>query len=67
MNSDGTLYRNNAGISTRDTDPNARPTIDWKNTTPAEVRDYYFNYRPDQVWKDVLNTNVSAVFTTSMA
>ncbi|KAI7124402.1 hypothetical protein KC352_g32354, partial [Hortaea werneckii] len=29
--------------------------------------DYFFNYRPQQVWTDTLETNVGAIFTTSMA
>jgi NAD(P)-dependent dehydrogenase (short-subunit alcohol dehydrogenase family) len=60
------LLINNAGRTTFDSSPNARP----KPTPEAsaqEVRDYYFNYRPSALWTDTLETNVAAVFTTSMA
>jgi NAD(P)-dependent dehydrogenase (short-subunit alcohol dehydrogenase family) len=57
---------NNAGMTTFDSSPNARP-MPTPQSTVAEVRDYFFNYRPQQVWNDTLETNVSAVFTTSMA
>ena len=33
----------------------------------SEFRDYYFNYRPIDVWMQTLETNVAAVFTTSVA
>ncbi|KAM0719327.1 hypothetical protein Q7P37_005232 [Cladosporium fusiforme] len=60
------LLINNAGQTTFDSSPNARPkpTAD---SSASEVRDYYFNYRPQQLWADTLETNVAAVFTTSMA
>lgn len=60
------LLINNAGQTTFDSSPNARlkPTAE---SSAAEVRDYYFNYRPQQLWTDTLETNVAAVFTTSMA
>lgn len=60
------LLINNAGRTTFDSSPNARskPTPE---SSAAEVRDYYFNYRPAQLWADTLETNVAAVFTTSMA
>ncbi|KAK3674491.1 hypothetical protein LTR78_005577 [Recurvomyces mirabilis] len=57
---------NNAGMTTFDSSPNARP-IPTPQSTVSEVRDYFFNYRPQQIWTDTLETNVGAVFTTSMA
>ncbi|KAK3657564.1 hypothetical protein LTR56_002339 [Elasticomyces elasticus] len=56
----------NAGMTTFDSSPNARPMPNAQSSV-AEVRDYYFNYRPAQVWNDTLETNVGAVFTTCMA
>lgn len=32
-----------------------------------EIRDYYFNYRPTSVWSQCLETNINAVFSTTMA
>lgn len=60
------LLINNAGQTTFDSSPNARP-IPTGESSVAEVRDYYFNYRPAQLWTDTLETNVGAIFTTSMA
>ena len=60
------LLVNNAGMTTFDSSPNARPKPTAQSTV-AEVRDYYFNYRSPEIWKDTLETNVAAVFTTSMA
>ncbi|TKA71928.1 hypothetical protein B0A55_07922 [Friedmanniomyces simplex] len=56
----------NAGMTTFDASPNARP-IPTAQSSVEEVRDYYFNYRPQEVWTETLETNVAAVFTTSMA
>jgi len=56
----------NAGMTTFDASPNARP-IPTAKSSVAEVRDYYFNYRPQEVWTETLETNIAAVFTTSMA
>ena len=42
----------------------AKPTA---QSSLAEFRDYYFNYRPHQVWTDTLDTNIASVFTTSVA
>ena len=53
-------------MTTFDGSPNARP-IPTAESTVSEVRDYYFNYRPAQLWTDCLETNVGAVFTASMA
>lgn len=60
------LLINNAGQTTFDSSPNARPKPTAESSA-AEVRDYYFNYRPPQLWTETLETNVAAVFTTSMA
>lgn len=60
------LLVNNAGMTTFDSSPNARPMPNAQSSI-SEVRDYFFNHRPQQVWTDTLETNVSAVFTTSMA
>lgn len=60
------LLINNAGQTTFDSSPNARPKPT-PESTAAEVRDYYFNYRPASLWTSTLETNVAAVFTTSMA
>lgn len=57
---------NNAGMTTFDSSPNAHP-MPTAESSVSEVRDYFFNHRPDSVWKDTLDTNVCAVFTTSMA
>ncbi|KAK4548826.1 hypothetical protein LTR36_008599 [Oleoguttula mirabilis] len=60
------LLVNNAGMTTFDNSANARPPPNAQSTV-SEVRDYYFNYRPQQVWTETLETNIAAVFTTSMA
>lgn len=60
------LLINNAGQTTFDSSPNARPKPT-PESSAQEVRDYYFNYRPAQLWTDTLETNVASVFTTSMA
>lgn len=60
------LLINNAGQTTFDSSPNARPKPTAESSA-AEVRDYYFNYRPQKLWTETLETNVAAVFTTSMA
>ncbi|KAK5137211.1 hypothetical protein LTR08_000716 [Meristemomyces frigidus] len=60
------LLVNNAGMTTFDSSADARPMPNAQSSV-SEVRDYFFNYRPQQVWTDTLETNVSAVFTTSMA
>ncbi|KAI6796154.1 hypothetical protein KC363_g4761 [Hortaea werneckii] len=60
------LLVNNAGMTTFDSSPNARP-MPTAQSSVSEVRDYFFTYRPQQVWTDTLETNVGAVFTTSMA
>ncbi|KAK6436740.1 hypothetical protein LTR95_007064 [Oleoguttula sp. CCFEE 5521] len=60
------LLINNAGQTTYDSSPDARP-IPNAESTASEVRDYYFNYRPASLWTETLETNVAAVFTTSMA
>ena len=57
---------NNAGMTTFDSSPNARPKPTAQSSV-SEVRDYYFNYRPQELWRDALETNIGAVFTTSMA
>lgn len=56
----------NAGRTTFDTSPNARPKPT-SESSASEIRDYYFNYRPATLWTETLNTNVAAVFTTTMA
>lgn len=60
------LLVNNAGMTTMDSSPNARPVPN-ADSTAAEMRDYYFNYRPAALWNETLETNVASVFTTSMA
>jgi NAD(P)-dependent dehydrogenase (short-subunit alcohol dehydrogenase family) len=60
------LLINNAGQTTFDSSPNARPKPT-PESSAAEVRDYYFNYRPYEVWTQTLDTNAAAVFATSMA
>lgn len=60
------LLVNNAGMTTFDSSPNARPKPTGQSSV-AEIRDYYFNYRPQDLWRDTLQTNIAAVFTTSMA
>lgn len=60
------LLINNAGQTTFDSSPNARPKPT-PESSASEVRDYYFNHRPYEVWTQTLNTNVAAVFATSMA
>ena len=57
---------NNAGMTTFDSSPNARPKPTQQSTV-SEIRDYYFNHRPSALWRDTLGTNIAAVFTTSMA
>ena len=61
------LLVNNAGMTTFDSAPDARPKPTPATASVAEIRDYYFNYRPASVWRDTLETNIAAVFTTSMA
>jgi NAD(P)-dependent dehydrogenase (short-subunit alcohol dehydrogenase family) len=58
---------NNAGMTTFDSSPNARPMPVPGESSIEEVSDYFFNYRPAELWKDTLQTNIGAVFTTSMA
>ena len=58
---------NNAGMTTFDSSPNARPKPTPQSSSISEIRDYYFNYRPQELWRDTLQTNIAAVFTTSMA
>jgi NAD(P)-dependent dehydrogenase (short-subunit alcohol dehydrogenase family) len=60
------LLINNAGQTTFDSSPNARPKPT-PESSAAEVRDYYFNYRPYEIWTQTLDTNIAAVFATSMA
>lgn len=60
------LLVNNAGVTTIDQSPNARP-LPGPESSVSEFRDYYFNYRPMDVWMQTLETNVAAVFTTSVA
>jgi NAD(P)-dependent dehydrogenase (short-subunit alcohol dehydrogenase family) len=60
------LLVNNAGMTTFDSSPNARAKPTGQSSV-AEIRDYYFNYRPQELWRDTLQTNIAAVFTTSMA
>ncbi|KAK3699320.1 hypothetical protein LTR37_016472 [Vermiconidia calcicola] len=61
------LLVNNAGMTTFDSSPNARPKPTPQTSSVSEIRDYYFNYRPQELWRDTLQTNIGAVFTTSMA
>lgn len=56
----------NAGQTTYDSSPNAR-TRPTGESSVKEIRDYYFNYRDDQIWKTTLDTNVAAVFLTTVA
>lgn len=60
------LLVNNAGMTTFDSSPNARPKPTAESSA-KEYRDYYFNYRPASLWTECLETNVGAVFATSMA
>lgn len=60
------LLVNNAGMTTFDGSPGARPKPT-PESSAAEVRDYYFHHRGADVWADALRTNVAAVFTVSMA
>ncbi|KAH9841260.1 Enoyl-(Acyl carrier protein) reductase [Teratosphaeria destructans] len=60
------LLVNNAGISTFESGENPRPMPNAESSI-SEVRDYFFNYRDPQIWTDVLQTNVAAVFLASMA
>lgn len=60
------LLVNNAGMTTFDSSPNARPKPTAQSSV-QEVRDYYFNYRSPDIWSAALETNIAAVFTTSMA
>ncbi|KAK4613641.1 Short-chain dehydrogenase/reductase VdtF [Fulvia fulva] len=57
---------NNAGQTSFDSTPNARPKPT-SDSPVSEIRDYYFNYRPHALWNQVLDTNVASVFTTSIA
>ncbi|GIZ48807.1 hypothetical protein CKM354_001185400 [Cercospora kikuchii] len=56
----------NAGQTTFDSSPDARQKPTGESSV-QEIRDYYFNYRPRELWRDTLETNVAAVFTTTMA
>lgn len=56
----------NAGMSTAEKGENARPKPTGESSV-QEIRDYYFNYRPSSIWRDCLETNIAATFTTSMA
>lgn len=56
----------NAGQTTYDSSPNARPKPTSESSI-SEIRDYYFNYRDEQIWKTTLDTNVAAVFLMTMA
>ena len=58
---------NNAGMTTFDSSPNARPMPVPGESSIEEISDYFFNYRPAELWRDTLQTNIGAVFTTSMA
>lgn len=60
------LLINNAGVTNDDYSPDARP-VPTRESSAAEVRDYYFNHQPASLWQNCLNTNVAAVFTTTMA
>lgn len=53
-------------MTTFDSSPNARPKPTGESSI-KDVRDYYFNYRPQELWRDCLETNTAAVFTTTMA
>lgn len=55
----------NAGMTTFDSRPDARPKPTGESSI-KDIRDYYFNYRPQELWRDCLETNVAAVFTTTM-
>ncbi|KAM3413906.1 hypothetical protein BST61_g10579 [Cercospora zeina] len=50
----------NAGQTTFDSSLNARPKPTGESSV-QEIRDYYFNYRPRELWRDTLETNVAAV------
>lgn len=54
-------------MTTFDSSPNARPMPVPGESSIQEVSDYFFNYRPADLWRDTLQTNIGAVFTTSMA
>lgn len=56
----------NAGMSTAEKGENPRPKPK-QDSSISEIRDYYFNYRDPTIWRDTLETNVAATFTTSMA
>jgi len=56
----------NAGQTSADPNPEPRP-IPTPESSIAEIRDYWFNYRPTESWNQVLETNVTAVMTTTMA
>ncbi|KAF2717099.1 short chain dehydrogenase/reductase [Polychaeton citri CBS 116435] len=59
------LLVNNAGMTTFDASgQRAKPTAE---SSISEIRDYYFNYRPADLWKETLNTNIGAVFTLTIA
>lgn len=53
-------------MTTFDSSANARPKPTFDSPI-SEIRDYYFNYRPQELWRECLETNTAAVFTTSMA
>lgn len=57
----------NAGQTSWDSSLNARPIPTPGDASISEIRDYYFNYRSSETWESVLNINVAAVFTTTMA
>jgi len=56
----------NAGQTTWDASPNA-PKQPTPESSISEIRDYFFNYRPTSVWNQTLETNITAVFTNTMA
>ncbi|EME81341.1 uncharacterized protein MYCFIDRAFT_52041 [Pseudocercospora fijiensis CIRAD86] len=56
----------NAGQTSFDDTPNPRPKPS-PDSSIQEIRDYYFNYRPHSLWEKVLDTNITAVFATTMA
>lgn len=56
----------NAGMTTFDSSPDARPKPTGESSI-QEIRDYYFNYRPQEVWQKCLDTNVASVFLATMA
>lgn len=54
-------------MTTFDSSPNARPMPVPGEAPISDIRDYFFNYRPAELWRDTLQTNIGAVFTVSMA